>query len=89
MRRIFDQTFKEALLVVAHENAQILEHKAHIAASLVRICPKHQDALHGIETQARGQAFRILASMANGMDAPRARRKRLDRESVVLNLAAD
>jgi hypothetical protein len=90
MTRIFHQTFRETLLEVARENVQVLECKAHIAASLVRICPKHQDALHEIEIQARDQAFRILASIPNGQDARRARDKRPDREPVgVLNLAAD
>lgn len=84
------QAFREILVAAGPTNAQILENKAHIAASLVRICRKHQDVLRRIEAQALGQAFRILAGLANGQDAPRARRKRIERESVgVLNLAAD
>jgi hypothetical protein len=71
-------------------NAQTLEDKAHIAASLMRICPKHRVALQGIETRALDQTFRISASIANGHAVPHAPYKRLDRESVgVLNLTAD
>ncbi len=61
-----DQTFREILQAVGPENAQVLERKAHIAASIARICPAHQSKLHGIETQALDQAFRILACMGKG-----------------------
>jgi hypothetical protein len=71
------QTFDETLREVAPWNAQVLELKAHTAATLARICPECQSILQRIETQALDQAFRIFESLTNDQGAPHAGEKRV------------
>ncbi len=89
MPRKFKQTFAEALQVVGPGNAQVLERKAHTAASIGGICHEYRSVLYRIEAEALDQAFRILGAIANGPDDRRARDRHLSREPAAVRLAAD
>jgi len=84
----WNRTFRETLLEVAQQNAQVLEHKANIAALLARTYPEYQGILRAIETEALDQVFRILADIANSHD-PSHRTNGSDHALAGLRLAAD
>jgi hypothetical protein len=83
------QTFEKTLLAVGPENAQTLERKANIAASLAGSYPEYRDVLRALETKALDQVFRILTGMANSHGLSRNTRKGSDREPAGVGLLAD
>ena len=89
MLRKFDRTFEETLQAVGPENAQVLEHKANIAALLAGSYPEHRNVFRALETKALDQVFRVVIGMASGHALSRATTKEADLEPAGVSLLAD
>ncbi len=89
MRRKCEQTFAEILETVVPGNAQVLERKANIAASLAASYPDYRDIFRALETKALDQLFRILTGMANSHNPWCTTVSGSDREPGGVRLTAD
>jgi hypothetical protein len=83
------QPFEETLRAVSPGNAQVLEHKANIAALLAGSYPEHRDVLRALETKALDRMFWILTDMASSHALSHTTHKGSDREPAGVSLLAD